>query len=86
MTDETNWEHYFGSEERASLMEVHCTYWPATISVWQVRPRSRYGLTTTTQHIKTFKGEQMTPVGEVRAMYDQWLRSRWDDGTIIWDD
>lgn len=71
----TNWEHYFGTPEKAARMDVRFDSWPSRASVYKV---GRCSDQTVSRRVVA---KDMTP-DEYRA----WLDSEYDDGTIVFDD
>lgn len=71
----TNLEHYFGTPEAASRMEVHFLCHPIRVTVWATEPMTK--VTTQSQLIREFVG-----VGDYLA----WLESGFDDGTIVFEE
>lgn len=71
----TNHEHYFGTPESASRMEVRFFSHPIRVTVMRTEPMS--AVTTHSQIIKEFTG--------VRD-YLSWLESEYDDGTVIFEE
>ncbi len=71
----TNHEHYFGTPESASRMEVRFFSHPIRVTVMRTEPMS--AVTTHSQIIKEFTG--------VRG-YLSWLESEYDDGTVIFEE
>lgn len=71
----TNHEHYFGTPEAASRMEVHFLCYPIRVTVWATEPMAK--VTTQSQLIKEFVGVDD---------YLAWLESRFDDGTIVFEE
>lgn len=71
----TNHEHYFGTPEAASRMEVRFSSHPIRVTVWVTKPMTM--VTTHSQIIKEFTG--------VRD-YLSWLESEYDDGTVIFEE
>lgn len=71
----TNHEHYFGTPEAASRMEVRFRCHPIRVTVWVTKPMTM--ITTESQIIKEFVG-----VGDYLA----WLESEYDDGTIVFEE
>lgn len=71
----TNWEHYFGTPEKAARMDVRFDSWPSRVSVDRVvRINDQTCSRRCTVH-------DMTP-DEYRA----WLDAEYDDGTIVFED
>lgn len=71
----TNWEHYFGTPEAASHMEVIWYSWPFCIAVYRTKRMSR--CTCSQQRIADFDTEEM---------FRTWLNAEYDDGTIVFED
>lgn len=71
----TNHEHYFGTPEATSRMEVRFLWHPIRVEVWATEPMTT--VTTRRQIIKDFTG--------VRD-YLAWLESEYDDGTIVFEE
>ena len=71
----TNHEHYFGTPEAASRMEVCFLCYPIRVQVWVTEPMTE--VTARSQIIKDFTG--------VRD-YLAWLESEYDDGTIVFEE
>lgn len=71
----TNHEHYFGTPEAASCMEVRFLCHPIRVSVWVVEPMT--SVTTSSRIVKDFVGVQD---------YLAWLESEYDDGTVIFEE
>lgn len=71
----TNHEHYFGTPEATSRMEVRFLCYPIRVEVWATEPMTT--VTTHSQIIKNFTG--------VRD-YLSWLESEYDDGTVIFEE
>lgn len=71
----TNHEHYFGTPEAASRMEVRFLCHPIRVQVLVTEPMTT--VTTHSQIIKYFTG--------VRD-YLAWLESEYDDGIIIFEE
>lgn len=71
----TNHEHYFGTPEAASRMEVRFLCHPIRVEVWAAEPMMT--VTMRRRIIKDFTG--------VRD-YLAWLESEYDDGTIVFEE
>lgn len=71
----TNHEHYFGTPEAASRMEVRFLRRPIRVEVWAAEPMTT--VTTRRRIIKDFTG--------VRD-YLAWLEAEYDDGTIVFEE
>ena len=71
----TNHEHYFGTPEAASRMEVRFLSHPIRVRVWVTEPMTT--VTTHSQIIRDFTG--------VRD-YLAWLESEYADGTIVFEE
>lgn len=71
----TNHEHYFGTPEAASRMEVRFLCHPIRVEVWAAEPMTT--VTTSRRIIKDFTG--------VRD-YLAWLEAEYDDGTIVFEE
>ena len=71
----TNHEHYLGTPEAASRMEVRFLCHPIRVQVWVTESMST--VTTRSQIIKEFTG--------VRD-YLSWLESEYDDGSVIFEE
>lgn len=71
----TNWDHYFGTPERAAGMEVVFHSWPVTIVVYRSGRMS--AATCHRELIARFSSPE-----EYRA----WLDAEYDDGTIVFED
>lgn len=71
----TNWEHFFGTPERAAQMGVEFQSWPFIIIVWRGRRMS--ACTDSRQLVAWFDEE---------ADYLEWLKAEHDDGTVRWED
>lgn len=71
----TNHEHYFGTPEAASRMEVRFLCHPIRVQAWVTEPMTT--VTTRSQIIKEFTGVQD---------YLSWLESEYDDGTIVFEE
>lgn len=71
----TNHEHYFGTPEAASRMEVRFLCHPIRVEVWATEPMTT--ATTRRRIIKDFTG--------VRD-YLTWLEAEYDDGTIVFEE
>ena len=71
----TNHEHYFGTPEAASRMEVRFSSHPIRVTAWVTKPMAM--VTTHSQIIKEFTG--------VRD-YLSWLEAEYDDGTIVFEE
>lgn len=71
----TNLEHYFGTPEAASRMEVRFLCHPIRVEVWATEPMTT--VTTRRRIIKDFTG--------VRD-YLAWLEAEYDDGTIVFEE
>lgn len=70
----TNHEHYFGTPEAASRMQVRFFCWPIRVTVWVTEPMAA---TTHSQLIKEFTGARD---------YLAWLEAEYDDGTIVFEE
>ena len=71
----TNHEHYFGTPEAASRMEVRFFCCPIRVMVWVTEPMSK--ATTSSRIIREFNGV---------PGYLAWLESEYDDGTVIFEE
>ena len=71
----TNHEHYFGTAEAVSRMEVRFLCHPIRVQVLVTEPMTT--VTTRSQMIKDFVG-----VGDYLA----WLEAEYDDGTIVFEE
>lgn len=71
----TNHEHYFGTPEAASRMEVRFLCHPIRVEVWAAEPMTT--VTTRRRIIKDFTG--------VRD-YLAWLEAEYNDGTIVFEE
>ena len=71
----TNHEHYFGTPEAASRMEVRFLCRPIRVEVWAAEPMTT--VATRRRIIKDFTG--------VRD-YPAWLEAEYDDGTIVFEE
>lgn len=71
----TNHEHYFGTPEAASRMEVRFRCHPIRVTVWVTEPMTT--VSTRSKIIKEFTG--------VRD-YLAWLESEYDDGAIVFEE
>lgn len=69
-----NLEHYFGTPEAASRMEVVWHSWPFHIAVDRARSASR--CTSCHQRIADFDSEDA---------YRAWLDAEYDDGTVSFE-
>ena len=70
----TNYERYFGTPEKCSIMEVHRDYWSKTVTVFQIK----------LEHAMEFK--QYIARFESIEAYQAWLKAPFDDGTIKFED
>ena len=70
-----NWEHFFGTPERAAQMEVEFQSWPFIIIV---KRTSRMSACTSSHQLVEWFYEE--------AEYLKWLKAEHDDGTIRWED
>lgn len=70
----TNWEHYFGTPERAALMDVEFYAIPAMVIV---KREERAGDTATLRVVARFYSN---------ADYLEWLKAEYDDGTVEWEE
>lgn len=71
----TNWEHLFGTPERAIRTEVEFHSWPFIIIVSETRRMSE--CTTSGRLLARFYTE---------ADYLEWLKAEYDDGTVEWEE
>lgn len=71
----TNWEHYFGTTEKAARMEVCISSWPSRVSVCMVKSFNDQTVS------RRFVAHDMTP-----DEYSAWLDAEYDDGTIVFED
>lgn len=71
----TNHEHYFGTPEAASRMQVRFFCWPIRVTVWVTEPMAT--ATTCSQLIKEFTDARD---------YLSWLESEYDDGAIVFEE
>ena len=71
----TNWEHLFGTPERAVRTEVEFHSWPFIIIVSETRRMSE--CTTSSRLLARFYTE---------ADYLEWLKAEHDDGTVKLED
>lgn len=71
----TNWEHYFGTPEKAARMDVRFDSWPSRVRVNRVERFSDQTISC------RFVTHDMTP-----EEYRAWLDAEYDDGTIIFED
>lgn len=71
----TNWEHLFGTPERAIHTEVEFHSWPFSIAVYETSRMS--SCTTSKQLLASFCEE---------ADYLEWLKADYDDGTVEWEE
>lgn len=71
----TNWEHYFGTPEKAARMEVRVECWPSRVSIRKVE---RFNDQTCS---RIYIAHDMT-----HEEYRAWLDAEYDDGTIVFED
>nr|DAM66042.1 MAG TPA: hypothetical protein [Caudoviricetes sp.] len=71
----TNWDHYFGTPEKAARMEVRFDILPSMVSVYKV------GRCSDQMVSLRVVAKDMMP-DEYRA----WLDAEYDDGTIVFED
>lgn len=71
----TNWEHLFGTPERAIRTEVEFHSWPFFIAVYEASRMSE--CTTSKRLLASFYEE---------ADYLEWLKAEYDDGTVEWEE
>lgn len=71
----TNWEHLFGTPERAIHTETEFHSWPFFIAVYETSRMS--SCTTSKQLLASFCEE---------ADYLEWLKAEYDDGTVEWEE
>ena len=71
----TNHEHYFGTPEAVSRMEVRFLCHPIRVEVWAAEPMTT--VTTRRRIIKEFNGV---------PGYLAWLESEYDDGAIVFEE
>lgn len=71
----TNHEHYFGTPEATSRMEVRFKSHPIRVSVWVTEPMSK--ATTSSRIIREFNGV---------PGYLAWLEAEYNDGTIVFEE
>lgn len=69
----TNWEHLFGTPERAIHTETEFHSWPFFIAVYET---SRMSSCTTSKRLLASFCEE--------ADYLEWLKAEYDDGTVEW--
>ena len=70
----TNWEYYFGTREKAALMDVEFYAIPAMVIV---KREERAGDTATLMVVARFYSN---------ADYLEWLKAEYDDGTVEWEE
>lgn len=71
----TNWEHLFGTPERAIHTETEFHSWPFFIAVYET---SRMSNCTTSKRLLASFCEE--------ADYLEWLKAEYDDGTVEWEE
>lgn len=71
----TNWEHLFGTPERAIHTETEFYSWPFFIAVYETSRMS--SCTTSKRLLASFCDE---------ADYLEWLKAEYDDGTVEWEE
>ena len=71
----TNWEHLFGTPERAIHTETEFHSWPFFIAVYET---SRMSSCTTSKRLLASFCEE--------ADYLEWLKAEYDDGTVEWEE
>lgn len=71
----TNWEHLFGTPERAIHTETEFHSWPFFIAVYETSRMS--SCTTSKRPLASFCEE---------ADYLEWLKAEYDDGTVEWEE
>ena len=71
----TNWEHLFGTPERAIHTEVEFHSWPFFIAVYET---SRMSSCTTSKRLLASFYEE--------ADYLEWLKAECDHGTVEWEE
>lgn len=77
----TNWEHLFGTPERAIHTETEFHSWPFFIAVYETSRMS--GCTTSKRlHYQQAAAGQLLRGGD----YLEWLKAEYDDGTVEWEE